>query len=160
MKLLPITAILATLTISFSSFAGSSAAKISEINPHIQDCRGGELASIPAPIQNNVKTISKDINVFNLVSPVGDPAVWSSLYSVGLSFPFDGGQDQTCIVINQASLSDMSLVKLVSYDAKLGRLIEIPVTIATFNNDTYEFGDRKKTLKVRINQISGKATLE
>ena len=156
MKLLTLLSLIALQTPAFADQV---------IAPTVEKCADdfNYLQMISAPASQSVTTVADDINVFALIHSHGDPAVWSMLHKIAITFPVtntDGMTNIACYTIDQAAILDIKKVKSVAYDAKIGRLLEIPVTVATHNDDVTAFGSKEMKLKVRVNKATKTVTLE
>lgn len=133
------------------------------VEPTVEKCADdfNLLTMVQAPVAKHSTTVSGDINVFALAHSYGDPVMWTELYKVGITFPVivDEKTEIACFVINRASASSMKKIKSIAYDAKKGRLLSIPVVVATYD-DTGIIGSAEKTLKVRIDKADQTVTLE
>ncbi|MBA2404214.1 MAG: hypothetical protein H0V66_05535 [Bdellovibrionales bacterium] len=141
----------ALLLLSFSAFASETV-----IEPSIVACDKETLRNYVKPDNRSTVTMPKNIKIEPREIGFGDPAIWSLLHVIKVEFPVALKTKKACFLIDKAYLNS---VKSVGHDAKSGRLLEMSVSVATGDADG-NIGSKDIKLKVRVNQASGKLSIE
>jgi hypothetical protein len=98
--------------------------------------------------------IPTKIQLQRRVAISGDPAIWSTLHKIRVTFP--AGDKIECFLIHDAYLES---ARSIGYDPQLGRLIEVTVLVASGDPEG-RIGEARIQLKLRVNQAIGMASLE
>lgn len=101
-----------------------------------------------------VKRIPTKIELQRREAISGDPAIWSLLHKIRVTFPL--GDKNACFLIHDAYLES---ARSIGYDPQLGRLIEINALVASGDPEG-RIGEERIQLKLRVNQYRGMASFE
>jgi hypothetical protein len=139
------------LLLSFSAFATETV-----IEPSIIDCDKDVLASYVKVKGRSAVTIASKIKLEPREAFSGDPAIWSLLHMTKIEFPVSKKAKKACFLLEKAYLNS---AKSVGYDASLGRLIELSVSVAT-GDEEGSIGSKDVKVNIRVNQAAGTVTIE
>jgi hypothetical protein len=141
----------ALLLLSFSAFATETV-----IEPSLIECDKDVLASYVKPKRQFSVTIPSKIKIEQREAFSGDPAIWSLLHMTKIEFPVAKKTKKACFLLDKSVLMS---AKSIGYDASLGRLIELIVSVAT-GDEEGNIGSKDIKVNIRVNQAAGSVTIE